>query len=93
LSGAVADDDADFCDVHPSWPLPGCRIKWVCYRVTHNFPSEFKAHPSQRACLVATEHDDVSGLGCDNEVPAIAPNGYSPPTRLKGLSERALAKH
>jgi hypothetical protein len=93
LPGAVADDEADFCDVHPSWPLPGCRIIWVCYRVTHNFPSEFIAHPSQRVCLVMTEHDDVFGLECDNEVPAIAPDGYSPPTRLKGLSERVLAKH
>ncbi len=33
------------------------------------------------------------GWDATNEVPAIAPNGYSPPTRLKGLSERALAKH
>ncbi len=92
-SGAVADAEADFCDVHPSWHLPGCRIKWVCYRVTHNFPSEKMARPSQRACLVVTESDDVFGLECDNEVHAIAPNGYSPAKRVKGPSARVLAMH
>ena len=87
----VADDEAG--DVHPSWPLPGCRIKWVCHCVTYNFPSEKMARPSQRACLVATEHDDVFGLECDNEVPAIAPNGYLPAKRVKDPSGHVLAKH
>jgi hypothetical protein len=93
LPGAIAGDEAGFCDDHPSWPLPGCRIKWVCYRVTHNFPSEKMARPSQRTCLVVTESDDVFGLECDNEVHAIAPNGYSPAKRVKSPSERVLAKH
>jgi hypothetical protein len=51
------------------------------------------AHPSQLACLVVTHHDDVFGLECDNEVPAIAPNGYSPAERVKDPSERVLGKY
>ncbi len=51
------------------------------------------ARPSQRACLLVTESDDVFGLECDNEIRAIAPNGYSPAKRVKSPSERVLAKH
>ncbi len=65
----------------------------IAFRVTHNFPSEKMARPSQRACLVVTESDDVFGLECDNEVHAIAPNGYSPAKRVKSSSARALVKH